>query len=190
MEPRGSRVSPLRTRKRSKTLELRKTTLGSRSGRSNGWAECREKKIGIEPMGSTFFLTSPLIGHCYTEEIPGRLTFCPPRLHGIDCANDPFFGSSALYIRTRIPPVIAARDDKRRKTMRGAVITEFGKPLEVQNLPDPEPGPGDAIVQTEACGICRSDWHMWQHHWTWLGIELELPRIPGHEFGGRVVEVG
>jgi len=74
--------------------------------------------------------------------------------------------------------------------MRGAVITEFGKPLEVQNLPDPEPGPGDAIVQTEACGICRSDWHMWQHHWTWLGIELELPRIPGHEFGGRVVEVG
>ena len=34
----------------------------------NGWAECREKKIGIEPMGSTFFLTSPLIGHCYMGE--------------------------------------------------------------------------------------------------------------------------
>src|SRR6516162_3403600 len=67
MEPRRSSVSPLRTRERSRTLGLRKTTHGSRSGRSNGWAECREKKIGIEPMGSTFFLTSPLIGHCYVQ---------------------------------------------------------------------------------------------------------------------------
>src|SRR5215831_6818525 len=66
MEPRGSSVSPLRTRKRSRTLGLRKTTHGSRSGRSNGRAECREKKIGIEPKGSTFFLTFPLIGQCYT----------------------------------------------------------------------------------------------------------------------------
>src|SRR5215470_2826596 len=68
MEPRRSSVSPLRTRERSRTLGLRKTTHGSRSGRSNGWAECREKKIGIEPMGSTFFLTSPLIGHCYRPQ--------------------------------------------------------------------------------------------------------------------------
>ena len=65
MEPRGSSVSPLRTRKRGRTLRPRKTTLGSRSGRSNTWAECREKKIGIEPRGSTFLLTFPLIGHCY-----------------------------------------------------------------------------------------------------------------------------
>src|SRR5215831_8690984 len=65
MEPRGSSVSPLRTRKRSRTLGLRKTTHGSRSGRSNGRAECREKKIGIEPMENTFFLTFPLIGHYY-----------------------------------------------------------------------------------------------------------------------------
>jgi D-arabinose 1-dehydrogenase-like Zn-dependent alcohol dehydrogenase len=74
--------------------------------------------------------------------------------------------------------------------MRGAVITQYKQPLEVQNLPDPEPGPADAIIQTEACGICRSDWHLWQHHWTWLGIDLTLPRVPGHEFGGTIVEVG
>ena len=74
--------------------------------------------------------------------------------------------------------------------MRGAVITGYGKPLEVWDIPDPQPGPYDAIIQTEACGICRSDWHLWQHHWTWLGLELELPRVPGHELGGTVVEVG
>lgn len=74
--------------------------------------------------------------------------------------------------------------------MRAAVITEYSQPLEVQDLPDPVPGDNDAIIQTVACGICRSDWHLWQHHWTWLGLEMELPRVPGHEFGGRVVEVG
>src|SRR6516164_8017484 len=37
----------------------------SRSRRSNGWAECREKNIGIEPMENTFLLTFLLIGHCY-----------------------------------------------------------------------------------------------------------------------------
>ena len=74
--------------------------------------------------------------------------------------------------------------------MKAAVMTSFKKPLEIQDLPDPSPGPADAIVQVDACGICRSDWHLWQQHWTWLGIELELPRVLGHEIGGVVEEVG
>jgi len=74
--------------------------------------------------------------------------------------------------------------------MKAAVLTSFKEPLEIQDLPDPSGGPTDAIVRVEACGICRSDWHVWQHHWTWLGIEVKLPRVPGHEFGGVVEEVG
>ncbi len=74
--------------------------------------------------------------------------------------------------------------------MRAAAITAYKQPLEIRNVPDPEPGPGDAIIRTEACGICRSDWHLWQHEWTWIGMELDLPRVPGHEFGGEVVECG
>src|SRR5215510_7305612 len=74
--------------------------------------------------------------------------------------------------------------------MRGAVITDFKQPLAVRELPDPTPGTGDVIVQTQACGICRSDWHLWQHDWTWLGIDVSLPRVPGHEFGGVIVEAG
>src|SRR6516225_862491 len=81
-------VSPLRSRKRSRTLRLRKTTLGSRSGRSNGWAECREKKIGIEPKGSTFFLTSPLIGHCYMDGFRLDGVFADHR-HAEGCATCP-----------------------------------------------------------------------------------------------------
>src|SRR6516162_2279741 len=61
MEPRGSSVSPLRMRRRITTSAPEQDH--SRSGASIGRAECREKKIGIEPKGSFFFLTSPLIGH-------------------------------------------------------------------------------------------------------------------------------
>ena len=74
--------------------------------------------------------------------------------------------------------------------MKAAVMTEFQKPLEIQSLPDPSPGPTDAVIKVEACGICRSDWHLWQHDWTWVGVEMPLPRVPGHEFGGVVEAVG
>ena len=74
--------------------------------------------------------------------------------------------------------------------MKAAVITAFGAPLEVRDLPDPKAGENDAVVRVEACGMCRTDWHVWQQDWTWVGVAVELPRVPGHEFGGEVVEVG
>ena len=60
--------------------------------------------------------------------------------------------------------------------MKAAVMTGLRAPLEIQQLPDPAPGPADAVVRVEACGICRSDWHLWQGDWSWAGIEL--PPIP------------
>lgn len=74
--------------------------------------------------------------------------------------------------------------------MKGAVMVDFRKPLEVRDLPDPRPGPYDAVVRVEACGICRSDWHVWNGDWTWMGLQVQLPRVLGHEFGGVVEEVG
>jgi propanol-preferring alcohol dehydrogenase len=74
--------------------------------------------------------------------------------------------------------------------MKAAVLTEFGHPLEVRELPDPTPGPNDAVVRVEACGICRSDWHVWQGDWTWIGIGLNLPLVLGHEIGGVIEAVG
>ena len=61
MEPQERRIdSPLRTRRRTTTSGPEEDH--SWSGRSNGWAECREKKSGIEPKGRCFLLTFPLIG--------------------------------------------------------------------------------------------------------------------------------
>ncbi|GGE04464.1 alcohol dehydrogenase [Marinithermofilum abyssi] len=74
--------------------------------------------------------------------------------------------------------------------MRAARIIEHKKPLNIQDLPDPQPGPEDAVIRIEACGVCRSDWHAWQGDWSWIGLSPELPITPGHEFGGIVEEVG
>lgn len=74
--------------------------------------------------------------------------------------------------------------------MRAAVLVEAGRPLEIQDLPDPTPGPADAVIRVEACGICRSDWHLWQGDWGWVGVKPRLPLVPGHEFAGVVEAVG
>jgi propanol-preferring alcohol dehydrogenase len=74
--------------------------------------------------------------------------------------------------------------------MKAAVLTQLGEPLQIQELPGPTPGPNDAVVRVEACGICRSDWHMWRGDWTWAGVNLPLPYVLGHELGGIVEATG
>src|SRR6516162_2851653 len=83
MEPRGSSVSPLRMRRRITTSAPEQDH--SRSGASIGRAECREKKIGIEPKGSFFFLTFPLIGQRYSRKLRASRSFGEPQDRKVAC---------------------------------------------------------------------------------------------------------
>ena len=74
--------------------------------------------------------------------------------------------------------------------MRAAVLEEYGEPLEIQEVDYPEPQPDQVVVETEACGICRSDWHAWQGDWGWVGVQAQPGQILGHEPAGVVSEVG
>ncbi len=74
--------------------------------------------------------------------------------------------------------------------MEAAVFEDYGEPLRVTDVDPPELEPDRVIVETEACGICRSDWHAWKGDWTWSGVELSDGQILGHEPAGTVVEVG
>lgn len=63
-------------------------------------------------------------------------------------------------------------------------VTE--NPLELRDLPDPEPGPGQVRVKVEACGVCHTDLHI-------VEGELDppsLPVIPGHQVVGRIDRLG
>jgi D-arabinose 1-dehydrogenase-like Zn-dependent alcohol dehydrogenase len=74
--------------------------------------------------------------------------------------------------------------------MKALVMEEVGKPMVVKNWPEPKCPPDGAVVRVEASGICRSDWHVWQGDWTWVGFQMPTPTILGHEFAGVVEEVG
>ncbi|MFL4902430.1 zinc-dependent alcohol dehydrogenase [Streptomyces sp. MMS24-I2-30] len=71
--------------------------------------------------------------------------------------------------------------------MKAAVVTGFGKPLEIQERPVPEPGPGQVLVRMETCGICHTDIHAARGDWP---VRPRLPFVPGHEGIGPVTAVG
>jgi alcohol dehydrogenase, propanol-preferring len=58
--------------------------------------------------------------------------------------------------------------------------------LRLGDLPDPEPGPGEVLLEVAACGVCRTDLHI-------VDGELDRPKLPlvlGHQIVGRVVAGG
>jgi len=72
-----------------------------------------------------------------------------------------------------------------------AVVKKTSAPgIEVMEVPIPEVGEGEILVQVKESGICGSDVHVyeWQGGYEWL--EPFLPRVLGHEFAGEVVETG
>ena len=68
--------------------------------------------------------------------------------------------------------------------MRAMVLTEARAPLVETELPDPEPGPGQALLRVLACGVCRTDLHVVDGELT----RPKLPLAPGHEIVAEVVE--
>ena len=70
--------------------------------------------------------------------------------------------------------------------MRAMLLTQQREPLELRDLPEPEPGPGQIAVRVLACGVCRTDLHIVDGDLT----EPKLPLVPGHQVVGEVVEAG
>jgi len=73
------------------------------------------------------------------------------------------------------------------KKMKTAVVVAFGQPLVLQEWDIPTPGPGQILVQTQACGVCHTDVHAWHGDWP---VKPTVPFIPGHEAIGLVVALG
>jgi propanol-preferring alcohol dehydrogenase len=70
--------------------------------------------------------------------------------------------------------------------MRAMVLERPGRPLVLQELPVPEPGPGQVLLRIRACGVCRTDLHI-------VAGELPGPKLPlvlGHQIVGEVVRAG
>jgi S-(hydroxymethyl)mycothiol dehydrogenase len=71
------------------------------------------------------------------------------------------------------------------QTVRGVVAREKGAPVTLEEIVVPDPGPGEALVRVEACGVCHTDLHYREG-----GINDEFPFLLGHEAAGTVEAVG
>ena len=69
--------------------------------------------------------------------------------------------------------------------VRGVVAPGKGEPVRVETIVVPDPGPGEAVVQIQACGVCHTDLHYREG-----GINDEFPFLLGHEAAGVVESVG
>src|SRR3954466_11044142 len=69
--------------------------------------------------------------------------------------------------------------------VRGGVARSKGAPVEIETIVVPDPGPGEAVVKVQACGVCHTDLHYREG-----GINDEFPFLLGHEAAGTVESVG
>ncbi|WP_299821054.1 alcohol dehydrogenase AdhP [uncultured Jannaschia sp.] len=71
--------------------------------------------------------------------------------------------------------------------MKAAVVTEFGRPLDIREIPVPRIGPGQVLVRVRASGVCHTDLHAAEGDWP---VKPHVPFVPGHEGVGEVAEIG
>ena len=70
-------------------------------------------------------------------------------------------------------------------SVRGVIARAKGEPVEVTTVLVPDPGPGEALVAVQACGVCHTDLHYREG-----GINDDFPFLLGHEAAGVVESVG
>ncbi len=71
------------------------------------------------------------------------------------------------------------------QTVQGVIAPAKGAPVELVDIVVPDPGPGEAVVKVDACGVCHTDLHYREG-----GIGDEFPYLLGHEAAGMVESVG
>ncbi len=69
--------------------------------------------------------------------------------------------------------------------VRGVISRAKGEPVTIETIVVPDPGPGEALVQVQACGVCHTDLHYREG-----GINDDFPFLLGHEAAGIVEAVG
>ena len=69
--------------------------------------------------------------------------------------------------------------------VKAVVARAKGEPVELETINVPDPGPGEAVVKVQACGVCHTDLHYREG-----GINDDFPFLLGHEAAGVVEAVG
>lgn len=113
------------------------------------------------------------------------MTFVPGRANErdriVEC--EVTFRASTAWRKTRE----RRTRQKGNEEMKAAVVRSFGEPLQIEDVPIPEPGYGQIVVKIETSGLCHTDLHAARGDWP---VKPSTPFIPGHEGVGIVTRVG
>jgi L-iditol 2-dehydrogenase len=75
---------------------------------------------------------------------------------------------------------------KEGEKMKGLMKIHSGKGfVEIQELAEPQPGPGEVLIEVKAAGICGTDIHIWKGEYNSMP-----PMVMGHEGGGVIAALG
>src|SRR5918912_1341478 len=74
--------------------------------------------------------------------------------------------------------------------MKAAAVVNYASErgaVEIRQMEKPQIGEEDVLLEVENVGVCGSDLHQWTADHSW---PVNYPVVLGHEFGGRIVELG
>src|SRR5690606_9409631 len=100
------------------------------------------------------------------------------------CRRGPLAGSD-LRVWSASDSPTRPRGGTVPSTVKGVISRTKGAPVEVVDVVVPDPGPGEAVVAIQACGVCHTDLHYREG-----GINDDFPFLLGHEAAGIVESVG
>ena len=73
--------------------------------------------------------------------------------------------------------------------MQALVKSKDSEGLWLEEVPEPELGPDDVLIQVRKAGICGTDLHI--YNWDdWASKTVPVPLVVGHEFVGEIIDVG
>ncbi len=87
---------------------------------------------------------------------------------------------------------LGAKDIEKKQTYLGSRVWRNPE-LKIEEVPVPQPGPGEVLIEVKSCGICGSDVHMAQpddNGYIWYPGLTGFPCTLGHELSGVVVSAG
>jgi S-(hydroxymethyl)mycothiol dehydrogenase len=84
-----------------------------------------------------------------------------------------------------VGPVTEVEEDRMPSTVKGVIARSKNAPVELVDIEVPDPGPGEAVVRIEACGVCQTDVHYRDGE-----VSDDYPFLLGHEAAGTVEAVG
>src|SRR5690606_17035481 len=101
----------------------------------------------------------------------------------------------AVQSRTRIGPPghpmppVTSQTPQIPSTMKALVKREAAKGIWMEEVPVPQPGPNEVLIKLEKTAICGTDLHiyLWDE---WSQRTIKPGLVIGHEFVGRIVEIG